>query len=73
MNDSARYGEQYPRTWHADLTNPIIPCDCAGKPPMIFDGVHRLLKAVLLGRRMIVARMFTLDLMPQMQPSAPSG
>jgi hypothetical protein len=73
MNDPARYAEQYRRTWQADLTYPIVLCDRAGKPPMILDGVHRLLKAVLLGQRTIVARMFTLDLVPRIQPGAPSG
>src|SRR5215469_1244303 len=73
MNDPARYVEQYRRTWQADLTYPIILCDRAGKPPMILDGVHRLLKAVLLGQTTIVARVFTLDLVPLIGPGAPSG
>jgi hypothetical protein len=40
---------------------------------MILDGVHRLLKAVLLDQTTIVAGMFTLDLVPRIQPRAPSG
>jgi hypothetical protein len=73
MNDPVRYTEQYQRTWRADLTYPIILCDRAGKPPMILDGVHRLLKAVLLGRTTIGVKVFTLDLVPRIQPSASSG
>jgi hypothetical protein len=47
---------------------PFVLCDRAGKPPMILDGVHCLIKAVLLGRTTIVASVFTLDLVPRIQP-----
>src|SRR5215470_6403928 len=69
MNDPGRYAEQYRRTLQADLTYPITVCDRAARQPMILDGVHRLLEAVLLGRTTIVANVFTLDLVPRIQPT----
>jgi hypothetical protein len=69
LDSPERYVEQYRRTWQADLRCPIVVCERREKPPMILDGVHRLLEAVLLGQTTIRARMFALEFVPQILPA----
>lgn len=53
-SDPERYPGQHRRTWASDLAYPIHLADYNGRWT-ILDGVHRLLKATILGRTFVCA------------------
>jgi hypothetical protein len=55
MRDPRAHAQQWQRTLQADLGFPIHLL--AGSPPIILDGVHRLLKAETLGAEHIAAHL----------------
>ena len=50
------YRAHYARTLAADLAHPLDTLWRPGAPPVVLDGVHRLLRAELLGRRAVAVR-----------------
>ena len=59
-----RYGEHYRRTLSADLRYPIIIFKRTNQPPIILDGVHRLLKTYMLGETEIPVKLFSQEQIP---------
>jgi hypothetical protein len=55
-DDPDRFHVQYARTMAADLTLPLHALVRAGRPRTLLDGVHRLLKADLLGHAMVAVK-----------------
>jgi hypothetical protein len=68
--DPARYQEQYRRTMAADLGCPLDLLDRDGRW-VILDGVHRLLKADLLGLGKVPVRRLPAAMLPRILPEAP--
>jgi hypothetical protein len=58
LHEPGKYHEQYARTLAVDLSHPIIVYERAGQPTVILDGLHRLLRAHMLGQAEIGARLF---------------
>ena len=54
--DPSRFHVQYARTMAADLTFPLHALVRAGRSRTLLDGVHRLLKADLLGHAMVAVK-----------------
>ncbi|HEY6738686.1 MAG TPA: hypothetical protein VI076_07525, partial [Actinopolymorphaceae bacterium] len=71
-SDPGRYHEQFARTMAADLTFPI---DVLARPSRvtILDGVHRLLKAHLLGQQTILVRSLDVDRLDEIAVPTQSG
>jgi hypothetical protein len=67
----SRYREQWERAMRADLSAPIHTRNSEGRL-VILDGVHRLLKAAVLGRRALPVRTVPTDLLPQIYVDEPS-
>jgi len=59
-----KYHEQHTRTLHADLQHPIIIFKRENQPTIILDGVHRLLKAHMLGLAEIRVKLFSEEQIP---------
>ena len=74
IEDPADYRQEYDRTLHADLDYPIDIMENKGRW-LILDGLHRLMKASLLGHDAVRVRKVPRRLIPMIlaEPEAESG
>lgn len=64
IDDPAGYPGEYERTMAADLRHPIDVMENKGRL-LILDGLHRLMKAYILGRKSVKVRIIPRDLIPE--------
>ena len=58
LREPDKYHKQYARTLAVDLSHPIIVYERANQPAVIMDGLHRLLRAHMLGQAEIRGKLF---------------
>ena len=58
LREPGKYHEQYSRTLVVDLSHPIIVYERPNQPTVIMDGLHRLLRAHMLGQTEIRGKLF---------------
>lgn len=67
LAEPEKYSEEYNRTMKADLSHPLDIMFNKGRW-LLLDGLHRLVKARMLGQKIVKVRKIPKSMIPQIEP-----